>query len=299
MESGHSDPQQFLEPLLMAKALIAAVVVAVLLLTIPAADGAYPGENGRIVASDRGIHTFHPDGSHVRKLPGTDNFDIHPRWSPSGRWILFTCMNKDAVGKICKMRPDGSDRQRVGDLPRDNFGPVWSPNGKRIAFTHYGTKNRGGIWLMHADGTHVRRLTRDLGSGLSWGVNRKIVYNTDAATKIMTIRLDGTNKRELGSGWGPQWSPDGKRIAFITYGNDQDDESWDAYTMGAHGGNVERIRPWVSASIAWSPDGRYFVGSDNSGNVARMKVDGSKFRYLDLDHRLRSPDWGPAANHKS
>src|SRR5438552_19149938 len=98
---------------------------------------------------------------------------------------------------------DGTDA-----LIANGFGPKWSPDGSRIAFT---------------------------GS-----TDPSAPYSSDSIPEILVLNLaDGsiTNLTDPAPGWGPVWSPDGGRIAFLS-GRDGPVE---LYVMEASGANPTRV----------------------------------------------------------
>ena len=124
---------------------------------------------------DRRIAFLRADGTIVRRIPigATGSTVAHPRWSPSGRWIVYEegtphgpYVRRVAVSgagrdrrlvageqptwspdgariayasgpDVFTMRPDGSDRRRVARSEQrdaDIAGLAWSPDGRRLAF---------------------------------------------------------------------------------------------------------------------------------------------------------------------
>src|SRR5712691_5486652 len=81
----------------MLALLTTCLLVGLTLVTMTAAQAAYPGKNGRIafVANLDGtwqLYTMHPDGTGRRQLtsfPGSDLEFILPDWSPDGTKIAF------------------------------------------------------------------------------------------------------------------------------------------------------------------------------------------------------------------
>ncbi|MGH9873648.1 MAG: prolyl oligopeptidase family serine peptidase [Pyrinomonadaceae bacterium] len=106
--------------------------------------------------------------------------------------------------------------RRVGD-------PQVSPNGKRIAFT--------------------------IGE-VNWDANKVI-------TQIYVMQIDGSNLKQLTNGaassTAPRWSPDGKRIAFVTGGQ--------IWTMEDDGDNKDKVTKISTSAAApvWSPDGKWIA----------------------------------------
>ena len=96
----------------------------------------------------------------------------------------------------------------------------------------------------------------------------------------------------------PAWSPDGRHIAFTSFG----DDNWDIYVMDADGSNVTQLtnHPAADSSPAWSPDGqRIAFQSDRDGNeggVYVMDADGSGVTQLtnhQLSFQFLRASWSP------
>ncbi|HXG63905.1 MAG TPA: S9 family peptidase [Blastocatellia bacterium] len=92
------------------------------------------------------------------------------------------------------------------------------------------------------------------------------ITDTDKAanrrtTQIYLISIDGGEPRQLtkekASSSSPRWSPDGKRIAFVS-ARDGEAQIW---TMDADGGNVKKITSVAlgAGGPVWSPDGKWIA----------------------------------------
>ena len=119
--------------------------------------------------------------------------------------------------------------------------------------------------------------------------------------QIWVIDADGGNRKMLNNwGYRPAWSPDGKRIAFMS--NKDCWAAWesaDIYVMDADGKNVKiltDIGPSWDDYCSWSPDGTKIVFcSDRDGNfeIYVMNADGSNVQRLTntpANNELE-PDW--------
>jgi len=130
------------------------------------------------------LYVVNADGSALRRLPPLGAVQ-DPIWSPDGRSIAF-----DAHEATYTIRPDGSRLSLLASFPGvvgSGAGlPSWSPDGTRIAFfrTPYQSVYRytGEVWVMNANGTHRRRVYRQA--------------------------------LPIGEPARPEWSPDGRYIAF-------------------------------------------------------------------------------------
>lgn len=70
------------------------------------------------------IYTISPDGSNDTRLT-TLGSNEHPRWSPDGRFIVFSS-SRDGGNAIYLMRADGSGQTRISQGKRDDTHPTWS-----------------------------------------------------------------------------------------------------------------------------------------------------------------------------
>jgi dipeptidyl aminopeptidase/acylaminoacyl peptidase len=87
------------------------------------------------------------------------------------------------------------------------------------------------------------------------GVVDKVANKT--LTQIYTMGVDGSHSKQLTNGSSsssaPRWSPDGKRIAFITGG-----QIWTMDADGDHKDQITKISSGASQPV-WSPDGQWIA----------------------------------------
>ena len=157
-------------------------------------------------------------------------------WSPDGRTLAFVG-ERGGNFDIYAIPAAGGDERRLTTDPAPDDGPDYAPDG-----TIYFNSARSGrmqIWRMAPDGTRQRRVTDDARHA-DWFPHpspdgRRLIFLSYAgdvaghpADKDVTLRmmpLDGSAKprivARLFGGQGtinvPSWSPDSRRVAFVSY----------------------------------------------------------------------------------
>ncbi|MGA2285369.1 MAG: hypothetical protein ABSG55_03765, partial [Dehalococcoidia bacterium] len=98
-----------------------------------------------------------PYGSPVQLT--TDGTDASPKWSPSGKWIIFTRLHSNWV-----MRADGTDARALAE-----GYAAWAARDDRIAYTG-GPANPNTVFIANADGSGQIALPAPGGTpmGLAW-----------------------------------------------------------------------------------------------------------------------------------
>jgi TolB protein len=170
---------------------------------------------------------------------------------------------------ISVVNVDGSEQRQLTRDPGPDQGPAWSPDGRTIAFVSYrderplgGRRWQQVMYVMNTDGSEQRKLTRMSNSG----------------------------------GWF-SWSPDGRRIAFVS-DRDGNDE---VYVINVDGRGLRKLthNPARDGHPKWSSDGRRIGFVSNRGgnrDIYVVNVDGSGLRNLtrDLDQQAFGIAWSPA-----
>lgn len=165
------------------------------------------------------------------KLPAEGSFARNPAWTPDGREILYAS-GLDLRSNIYRMPADGSGRSTIIDTFGDGAeGPTLSRSGGRLAFS------------------------RQFRNSTIWRLDTK----TPAAPPQQLI---ASTAREAF----PQYSPDGKRIAF--YSNRSGvNQIWVCDADSTRAVQLTSMVGTITGTPRWSPDGqRISFDSNSSGN---------------------------------
>ena len=225
-----------------------------------------------------------------------------PRWLGRRRIIVLAAVLVVAVGAATAF----AVRDLLFGSATSAGGAMWSPDGRKISYTVCRYLGACDVYVMNADGSGQRNLTEAWGPDVSpiWSPDwRRILFVRNACTpwravacraieQIYRMNADGTGRRRLARGVRyhqissgqrdseysaiPTWSPDGRKIAFVS---DRTGTA-DVYVMNADGSGQRRLtRHAKPKELAWSPDGILLAfGSHARGgprDVYVMNADGT------------------------
>jgi Tol biopolymer transport system component/DNA-binding SARP family transcriptional activator len=180
--------------------------------------------------------------------------------STSGEWLLYDS-NRSGNHDIYKVLIAGGEAIQLTTDSADDFCPTMSRNGKEIGFYSFRLSGARRVFTMLADGTR----------------QQPVVASTSDLQQ-----------------WGPQWSPDGKTLAFsASRGGVRHVDLVDREPNGEWG----RLRHGEDGEVgAWSPDGNWLAGCNDRGLVLMPRSGGGQ-RVLVPTATLGSfciAEWGPS-----
>ncbi len=137
------------------------------------------------------IYTVPAEGGPDTRLTTAKGLDDGPEYSPDGKYIYFNS-ERSGTMQIWRMKPDGADQEQVTNDDFNNWFAHLAPDGRRMVFLSFEKDVTG-----HPE-------------------------NKDVTLRMMTLasgKIDVLAKMFGGQGTlnVPCWSPDGRKIAFVSY----------------------------------------------------------------------------------
>ena len=210
------------------------------------------------------IWTVPADGSREpSQLTTSSQPSTNPRWSPDGKFIAFVSARAvpgDAAGETQKnqiwvLPLSGGEPRRVTNLQNGVTSFAWSPDSTRfVCLSQSGPSDKA---KSPSDVRHYRHANYKFNDTGWFDDKRSHLWVVEIATGIAKQITSGDDWNDTD----PQWSPDGKKIAFVSdrTGREFDEgRNKDIWVIDAAGGSLTKISQSdePDTSPRWSPDGK-------------------------------------------
>jgi Tol biopolymer transport system component len=279
-------------------------------------------------STDFDIWSIDLNSGSLNQLTIGEHWNDFPQWSPDGKKIAFLSIREDGISSVYTMDANGDKQQALTKNIYCRF-PSWSPDGKQILFTaNANNPNEIDLFTINADGSgSPQKIFSGAGQETepSWSPDgNKIIFaspeyvdknglsarNTDIFEyEVNTKKLIKLTSHPA-KDYCPRYSPDGKKIAFVSHRNALTDKKYleqmtkiqsavqandistindsirnlialeqdaDIWIMNSDGSDLHPLtdNKRIDVGIAWSPCSKYIIhtaASKNNSASERMRV---------------------------
>lgn len=262
--------------------------------------------SNRGTAGTSDIYQINADGSGLARLTDDPATERDPRWSPDRQQIAFAS-DRSGTYQIYLLSIQDLDVVQLTDHPGGAVSPTWSPDGGQIAFVEPGPDSQTIFIIDSQGGGEISQTSVAVGgvANLAWSPlgslfafsalaegqgNNRDIFSFDLGNETLVNLTNHPGHDDK-----PAWAPDGRRLAFQT-DRDGDDN---IYTMQANGALQTPLTANHASDLEphWSGDGRQIAFSsdrDGSFDIYLMSDSGADQRVLaPFDADDRQPRWGP------
>jgi len=231
-----------------------------------------------------------------KQLTKTDAVNVEPRWSPAFKsgdmrvMFVSTQLNRHFHVFVAQFDPAKAELKEVqrltaearSTLPRVFYGifdheisPTWSPDGKEIIFVsnHNRVDGAGGFWRMKSQPVLVEAPPMVPHGPFGMMARRLPPIVKEESHQIHD---EETTWRAR-----PDWSPDGKRVAYASYSGSLASGKHQLQVMTSEGRDTAPLSQsqgeYDDTNPRWSPDGKSIAFiSNRGGNLSLWVQDASE-----------------------
>ncbi|MDB4907350.1 MAG: WD40-like beta Propeller containing protein [Gemmatimonadetes bacterium] len=220
--------------------------------------------------SDSDVWMSSWDGETTLRVTSSPDGESKPRFSPDGRWLAFTSGRQEGKGaQLWLLDRRGGEAERVSQVKGGVTDYAWSPDSKRIVLVvdedidSIARKDSAEHKTPKPIVIDRYQFKQDISGYL--GSSRSHLALFDVSSHRVQTLVDGVRDDDA-----PVWSPDGRRIAYVSRPIAEPGKTFDAdvYVIDAVAGAAPRALTDFAGPdegpLAWSPDGKWiaFVRGD-------------------------------------
>lgn len=236
------------------------------------------------------IVVINSDGSNYQRLTDDTTSAITAMWSNDGNTIYYRSYSQ-GLESLCSMNSSGGQKSVLVQAPENHSIYQFSlaPNGAKIAYlvvdNIYETAS---LYVMNTNGSNITELTKatpNYFGGFSWSSDSTEImyYYSDSSHLILPsfhrVTIDNTADTEfitLSRSQAPKWQPNGNKILYFDYTDDNQ-----IFSINSDGsGNMQLTagQGYID-ECSWSPDGTKILfeatNDDYETEIWNMNTDGT------------------------
>jgi dipeptidyl aminopeptidase/acylaminoacyl peptidase len=241
----------------------------------------------------------------IFRVPSVYNYDV----SLKGDAVAFS-WDKSGQLEIYIQKPPGGHMQCLTNGTEGKISPCFAPDGNKLAYAQdYQGDENFDIFLLEISDGKPWNLTPDTSEAIyphvCWSPDARrlaFVSNRNGKFSVYTIPSSGgkpecVSDHEFNDS-DPEWSPDGKWIAFSALVAAQDHG---VFITPAKGGEIRRLKendkPIEASSPEWSPDGKTiaFMSSERgSSDIGIWNLESGSVEWVtNSRYECYDPQWLP------
>lgn len=225
------------------------------------------------------------DGKESVQLTHGDEAASAPRWSPDGKYLAFLSSRDSKTGsQIWLLDRRGGEGKRLTNIKGSLSTYAWSPDAKKLVLVIEDPENKGKEPPKTADPIQINRYHfKQDGQGYLSAQTHSHLYLYDVEKQKLDTLTRGNKDEEA-----PEWSPDGKRIVFISNRTADPDYNAndDIYVIDAKPkAEMHQLTTWTGTERQphWSPDGKHIAYLRSTSNANYIMYDQSILCLMDAD----------------